>query len=222
MIICIDGPAGAGKSTAARELARRLGFRFLDTGAMYRAVTLAAVQAGVPLEDDAALADVARRVAIELAADRVLLDGQDVTRDIRTTQITSLTHFAADHPEVRARLVELQRQAAAGLNVVTEGRDQGTIVFPQAELKVFLTADPRARAERRRKDLIGRGEDLPLEEVLAQQDLRDARDSRRAVGPLIPAADAVHLSTDGLSPAQVVDELERLARRHCPLAPERG
>lgn len=218
MIICIDGPAGAGKSTAAKGLARRLGFRFLDTGAMYRAVTLAAGQANVPLDDEQALAETARQVAIELAEDRVLLNGRDVTRAIRTAEITALTHFAADNPQVRARLVELQRQAAQGSNVVTEGRDQGTVVFPQAELKVFLTADPRARAERRRKDLVGRGEALPLDDVLAQQELRDSRDSRRAVGPLIPAADAVHVTTDGLTPEQVVDELERLARARMPQA----
>jgi cytidylate kinase len=213
MIICIDGPAGAGKSTAARGLARRLGFRFLDTGAMYRAVTLAALRQGVDFEDAEAVAQVAQSVSVELAGDRVLLDGQDVTREIRTAQITGLTHFAADNPPVRQRLVELQRQAAAGQNVVTEGRDQGTVVFPQAACKFFLTADPRERAERRRKDLVLRGEDVPLDEVLSQQDLRDQRDSRRTVGPLVPAADAIHVNTDGMSPEQVLDELERLARQ---------
>ena len=212
MIICIDGPAGAGKSTAAKGLARRLGFRFLDTGAMYRAVTLAAVRAGVELADDRALAEIARSSKIELAEERVLLNGQDVTCEIRTAEITTLTHFAADNPLVRERLVELQRQAAAGQSVVTEGRDQGTVVFPHADCKIFLTADPRARAERRRRDLIRRGEVLPLEEVQAQQDLRDQRDTSRSVGPLVPAADAVYVSTDGLSPEQVVTELERLAR----------
>ena len=212
MIICIDGPAGAGKSTAARGLAKRLGFRFLDTGAMYRAVTLAAVRTGIDLADAAAMSNLANRIQIELADNRVLLDGHDVTREIRTAQITTLTHHAADNPLVRERLVELQRLAAQGQDVVTEGRDQGTVVFPKAELKVFLTADSTARAERRRKDLVLRGEDLPLDEVLAQQDLRDARDSRRAVGPLVPAADAVHVGTDGLSPEAVLDALERLAR----------
>ncbi|HEX4132814.1 MAG TPA: (d)CMP kinase [Pirellulales bacterium] len=212
MIIVIDGPAGAGKSSAARALARRLGFRFLDTGAMYRAVTLAAVRRRIPWEDDHALAALAREVEIELGDGRVLLDGEDVTQAIRAIEITSNVYHLADNPGVRHRLVELQRVAAAGQNVVTEGRDQGTVVFPRAECKIFLTASAEERARRRLGDLQTRGEALPFDEVLRQQNLRDERDAARAVGPLLRADDAIELNTDGLSPAEVVDRLEHLVR----------
>src|SRR6516162_1587574 len=149
MIVTLDGPAGAGKSTAARELARRLGFRFLDTGAMYRAVALAALRAGLSWDDTTALAALARSVTIELRGDHVLLDGQDVTADIRRSQITALTHYAASNPGVREHLVQLQRAAAGSDNIVAEGRDQGTVVFPNSQCKIFLTASPGERARRR-------------------------------------------------------------------------
>src|SRR5262245_55724862 len=166
MIVTIDGPAGAGKSSAARELARRLGFRFLDTGAMYRAVTLAARQRGYDLADADQLARLAREIRVELVDNRVLLDGNDVTTAIRKFDITTLIHHAADNGAVREQLVLWQRAAAEGSNVVTEGRDQGTVVFPDAECKIFLTADEVERAKRRHKDLQGRGEDIPFEAVL--------------------------------------------------------
>jgi cytidylate kinase len=212
MIVVIDGPAGAGKSSAARALARRLGFRFLDTGAMYRAVVLAAMRRQVDLADAAALATLARGLRIELTADRVLLSGEDVTSTVRSAEITGLTHFAADNPAVREHLVELQRAAAGVGDVVSEGRDQGTVVFPQAECKFFVTASPAERARRRMRDLEARGEHLGFEEVLAAQELRDTRDRSRAVGPLIPAADAVEIWTDGLSPEEVVAQLETIVR----------
>lgn len=212
MIVCIDGPAGAGKSTAARALAKRLGFRFLDTGAMYRAVALAAVRARIDWERPEELADLARRLSIEVHEDRVLLNGEDVTVAIRTPEITAVTYYAADNPDVRGHLVELQRAAAAGLDVVTEGRDQGTVVFPNAECKIFLTASPEERARRRLADFARRGQQTSWEEVLAQQNLRDRRDSVRKVGPLICAPDAVTVSTDGLSSEEVVDRLERIVR----------
>ncbi len=212
MIVCIDGPAGAGKSTAARELARRLGFRFLDTGAMYRAVALAAVHDGIDLENAEALAAFAQRQRIELADDRIHLNGHDVTDEIRTTRITSLTHFAANNPAVREQLVELQREAAGSDNIVTEGRDQGTIVFPDAACKIFLTASPEERARRRMHDLAARGENVEFEEVLRQQNLRDDRDRSRSVGPLAPAEDAQHVSTDGRNAEEVLRELEAIVR----------
>jgi cytidylate kinase len=212
MIVTIDGPAGAGKSSAARGLARRLGFRFLDTGAMYRAVTLAAREQGLDLTDSASLARLAGRVRIELTGDRVLLDGRDVTQAIRRFDITTATHFAADNPGVRAQLVKWQQEAAAGDNVVTEGRDQGTVVFPQAEVKIFLVADERERAERRHRDLVARGESVPFDEVLANQQLRDQRDASRAVGALVKATDAIEVSTDGLSPDEVIARLEEIVR----------
>jgi cytidylate kinase len=212
MIVAIDGPAGAGKSSAARALARRLGFRFLDTGAMYRAVTLAALRRRLSWDDPAALARLANELTIELGDGKVLLDGEDVTQAIRTLEITSLIYHAADNPDVRRRLVEMQRQAAEGLDIVSEGRDQGTVVFPNAECKIFLTATAEERAKRRSHDLAARGESLPFDEILRQQNLRDERDARRAVGPLVQAADAIELNTDGMEPGQVVDRLEEVVR----------
>lgn len=212
MIVTIDGPAGAGKSSVARALAARLGFRFLDTGAMYRAVALAAMRSGIDLADEAALVDVARRAVIDVGHDRVLLDGDDVTHEIRTFDVTSKTRFAANNPAVRAHLVELQRQIAAAGNFVTEGRDQGSVVFPTAACKIFLTASPTERARRRWLELSSRGETVTLEEVLAKQIARDANDEGRNVGPLLKADDAVEFITDGLTPDEVVDELERLVR----------
>lgn len=212
MIVTIDGPAGAGKSSAARELARRLGFRFLDTGAMYRAVTFAARQRGLDLADGEQLARLARQIRVELAGDRVLLDGVDVTAAIRKFDITTAIHHAADNAAVRGQLVLWQRAAAGGGDVVTEGRDQGTVVFPDAECKIFLTADEQERARRRHRDLLARGEEIPFEEVLANQRLRDERDSSRPVGALVKAEDAIEVSTDGLSPDEVVARLEAIVR----------
>jgi cytidylate kinase len=212
MIVTIDGPAGAGKSSAARGLARRLGFRFLDTGAMYRAVTLAARQRGLDLADSDGLAALAREVRVELAGDRVLLDGRDVTDAIRKFDIAAATQYAADNPAVRTQLVLWQRAAAAGADVVTEGRDQGTVVFPRAECKIFLTADEVERAHRRHRDLLARGEDIPFDEVLANQRLRDQRDASRTVGALIKADDAIEFSTDGLSAEEVISRLEEIVR----------
>jgi len=212
MIVTIDGPAGAGKSSAARELARRLGFRFLDTGAMYRAVTLAARERGYDLANGDQLARLVEEIHVELVGDRVLLDGKDVTTAIRKFDITTVIHHAADNGAVRGQLVLWQRAAAAGNNVVTEGRDQGTVVFPDAECKIFLTADEEERARRRHRDLVGRGEEIPFDEVLANQRLRDERDSSRAVGALRKADDAIEVSTDGLSPNEVVARLETIVR----------
>jgi cytidylate kinase len=212
MIVTIDGPAGAGKSSAARGLARRLGFRFLDTGAMYRAVTLAARERGLDLADADALSDLARSIRVELQGDRVLLDGRDVTDAIRKFDIAASTHYAADNPMVRSQLVLWQRAAAENADVVTEGRDQGTVVFPDAECKIFLTADEQERARRRHRDLRERGEDIPFDEVLANQQLRDQRDSSRSVGALVKADDAIEFFTDGLTQEEVIAELERIVR----------
>jgi cytidylate kinase len=212
MIVTLDGPAGAGKSSAARALARRLGFHFLDTGAMYRAVALAGLRRRVDWSDETALAALARQLDIQVSDDRVFLDGEDVTTAIRTSQVTALTRHTADSPGVRAHLVAVQQRAVAGGNFVTEGRDQGTVAFPNAQCKIFLTASPMERAKRRQRDLMARGENVPLEEVLAQQNQRDDGDASRAVGPLVAAADAIHVNTDGQSPDQVIDRLEALVR----------
>jgi cytidylate kinase len=219
MIITIDGPAGAGKSSVARALARRLHFTFLDTGAMYRAVTLAALRRGLALDDAAAWEELAGHVEIAFDAERVLLDGDDVTDAVRTYEISNLVRHAAGNPGVRAKLVELQRAAAANKDVVTEGRDQGTVAFPHAECKIFLTAGPEERARRRLLDLQARGEKVTFEDVLAKQNSRDDSDRSRSVGPLVAAPDAIEVLTDGLTPEQVVDRLEHLVRRRIHKVP---
>ncbi len=213
MIVTIDGPAGAGKSTTARELARRLGFRFLDTGAMYRTVAYAAVLRNLDWNETERLVELAGQVEIRFQDDRVLLDGQDVSAEIRTPETTAVTHWAANNPGVREHLVTLQRQMAGSDDIVTEGRDQGTVVFPHAECKIFLTASPAERARRRAEDLRARGEQLPLETVLAEQNQRDRSDTNRPVGPLAAAADSIEVDTDGLTRGEVVDRLEQLVRQ---------
>lgn len=217
MIITIDGPAGAGKSTVARALARRLGFRFLDTGAMYRAVALAGMQQGLDWDEPNDLARLARRISLRVAGDRIYLDDEDVTEAIRTSEVTAVTRYAAGNSQVREHLVALQRQMAGADDIVCEGRDQGTVVFPQAELKIFLTASPEERARRRLRDLQSQGEPVTPEQVLVAQQRRDHEDAGRAVGPLAAAADAVEVCTDGMTLDEVVSRLEFLAnaRRNC-------
>lgn len=212
MIITIDGPAGAGKSTTARALARRLGFRFLDTGAMYRAVALAALRRGYDWDAPDDLARLARKLNIESAGERILLDGEDVGEAVRATEVTAVTRYAADNPQVRAHLVELQRRAAGKDDIVVEGRDQGTVAFPDAQCKIFLTAGAEERARRRLRDLQAQGEPVAFEEVLAAQQRRDREDAARAVGPLRQAPDAVEVRTDGMTFDQVVDRLEQIVR----------
>ncbi len=212
MIVTIDGPAGAGKSTIARLLAQRLGFRFLDTGAMYRAVTLAALRRGLATDDPAAWAELAGRIDLRFEGQRVLLAGEDVSDAIRANRVTIHSRYAADNPRVRERLVERQREIGRTGDIVTEGRDQGTVVFPQAECKIFLTASPAERARRRVAELRQRGENPEFAEILTQQLARDQRDAERSVGPLAAAEDAIVVATDSLSIEQVVDRLVDLVR----------
>ena len=215
MIITLDGPAGAGKSSAARALARRLGWCYIDTGAMYRAVALAALERGITLEDSPRVAELAESIRIEFSNGAVLVDGRDVSTEIRTERITLATRPVADAPPVRDAMKKVQRRMAEGIDVVTEGRDQGSVVFPQAELKVFLTASAEERARRRHREEIDRGQSATLEAVLAALSRRDDADRTRPVGAMLPADDAVVLETDGMSPEQVIDRLIALleARR---------
>jgi cytidylate kinase len=213
MIVTIDGPAGAGKSSTARELARRLGFQFLDTGAMYRAVTWQCLKNNIDLRDEEAVAEAARRGNFLFESGRVIVDGAEVTREIRRSAVTDQTRFIAGNNRVRAQLVELQRRLAAVGDVVTEGRDQGTVAFPHAECKFYLTASPLKRALRRQSDLAQGGEQVPLEEILAQQEGRDQRDANREYGALKPAPDAIPIDTSDLGFDEVVQTMEEIVRQ---------
>ena len=209
-VICIDGPAASGKSTVARLVAHDLHYVYVDTGAMYRAVALVAVEQGMPLDDAERLATLAESLAIEFQGERVLVDGRDVSGEIRTERVTQATRPVADSPPVREAMKRIQRRLAAGLDLVTEGRDQGSVVFPLAELKVYLTASPEERARRRQREEQARGVATSVEDVLQSQARRDEGDRNRPVGAMRPADDAVILETDGLSAAEVVDRLARL------------
>ena len=215
MIITLDGPAGAGKSSAARALAIRLGWCYMDTGAMYRAVALIALDRLVPLDDATRIAMLAESLAIAFRDGRVFVGDRDVSTEIRTARVTAATRPVADAPPVREVMKQMQRRIAAGIDVVTEGRDQGSEVFPDAEVKVFLTASPVERALRRHREETARGVPLSLDDVLDAQNRRDEGDRMRPVGAMQPAADAVLVETDGLTPEEVVDRLVRLieARR---------
>jgi cytidylate kinase len=211
-VVTIDGPAGAGKSTVSKALADRLGWRLLDTGAMYRAVTLAALRANVDLQSDEALGKLAAMISVRLPPGRVLLDGSDVTSVIRSVEVTLATRHVADSPSVRRRLVGWQREFAAEYDVVAEGRDQGTVVFPDALCKFFMTASLDERARRRHDEFVARGELVAFKTVLNDLRERDERDASRAIAPMKPAADATIIDTTGLSLDDVVARVERAVR----------
>ncbi|KPJ66946.1 MAG: hypothetical protein AMJ43_06385 [Coxiella sp. DG_40] len=218
LIITIDGPAASGKSTTARLLAERLGATFLDTGAMYRAVTLAAMQAGVDMKDEGKLLEILDNRKFQFSAPRpcgrgggkmaVRIDGVDVTDQIREPQVTANAHYIASALKLREKLVQMQRKfTARERKIVTEGRDQGTVAFPNADIKFYLTADAAERARRRKNELQTKGESESLEEIQRAIEERDKSDENRTTGPLRPADDAIILDTTNLTIEEVVEKL---------------
>ena len=213
-MIAVDGPAGAGKSSASRALARRLGFGYVDTGAMYRAVGVLAAERGIDADDAAALGRLVAGLDFELARDgeRLLIGGRDLSAAIRRPEAGELASRVSTQPVVRQRLVALQRALGAAGGVVMEGRDIGTVVFPDARVKLYLTADPATRAARRAAEL--RAAATTVDEAALARELaeRDRRDAGRAHSPLRPAADAVVLDTTALTLEDVVEAMERVVR----------
>jgi cytidylate kinase len=215
-VIAIDGPAGAGKSTVAQQLAKRLGFVLVDTGALYRGLAFVARERGIAWTDGPALGALAATLELHFipvpdASPRLLAGERDLSDDIRTPEISMGASDVSKHPEVRAALLDLQRELGREGGVVLEGRDIGTVVFPDAEAKVFLTASADIRAERRVRDLESRGIPADFGQTLAEIQARDAQDSGRSVAPLRAASDAIVLDTTNLDIPAVVDELARLA-----------
>ena len=226
LTIAIDGPAGSGKSSVARRVAQMLGYQYLDSGAMYRALALAALQSGgIALSSESELEDLARNTQIELRAvpstlqdpcihNRVILDGDDVTQAIRTNEVAQAASRVATIAAVRKILVAAQQKAGEGGGVVMEGRDIGTVVFPKAELKIFLEATPEARAKRRWKEHLEKGDKIDLAHVVEEVHLRDKRDTERKVSPLVRAKDAVLVDNTAM-------DVEETARLIVQLAHER-
>ncbi len=214
IVVAIDGPAGAGKSTIAKQVAEQTGLTLVDTGAIYRALALSVVRQGLPHDAEAALAQVARDLPIRFDHDKVFLDDEDVSEDIRRNEISMAASTISRHPAVRAALLELQRDLGRrDEGAVLEGRDIGTVVFPDAEVKVFLTASPAERARRRAMELEERGQGAPFERVLQDIEARDKQDMEREVAPLKPADDAVVLDSTQLTQAEVIARIiETIAR----------
>ena len=207
MIIAIDGPAGSGKTTIAKLLAKRLGFSYLDTGATYRSLTLKALEADLDLGDECALSDLAGSLSLNLENDKVYLDGEDVSAEIRAPRIDKNISLVVSFPKVRELMVQLQRKIAENRDFVVEGRDITTVVFANAEFKFYLDADFEARAQRRFKELTAKGIDIDFHELKKDLKTRDKADMGREIGPLRLAPDAVKVDTTGLTIEQVVEKI---------------
>jgi cytidylate kinase len=215
-VIAIDGPSASGKGTVAARVAERLGFHYLDSGALYRLVTLAALRSAVDLEDEAALARVTAAMDIEFSGDRVFLGGEDVTQALRTEEVSAATSRVAARPPVRAALLDRQRRFRRPSGLVADGRDMGSVVFPDAPLKVFLTASVEVRATRRHKQLMEKGMYAKMGDVVEELTRRDERDTSRPVAPLKHYPDALFLDTTGLSADEAVEAVLDAWREKAP------
>jgi len=206
-IVTIDGPAGAGKSTVSRDLARRLGFTYLDTGAMYRAVAWAARRNGIDIEDKKALSELCNDLRLGFSGDRILVNGQDISSFIRTPEMDRLSSAVSKVDVVRKYLTEMQRELGRGGRLVAEGRDMGTVVFPQAAHKFFLTASAEERAKRRKMQIEYRGEEITYEEIRTQIEARDLADSTRSIAPLQAAPDCTVINSSDLTVEDVIAKI---------------
>jgi cytidylate kinase len=216
MIITIDGPAASGKGTVAKGIAARLGFEVLDTGAMYRAVALAAIRCRISCDDRSGVTGILARISLAMPHGKVILNGEDVTDPIRAPELSQGASKVAEIPAVREFLIPQQRQIAAGRDIICEGRDQGTVVFPDAPLKFFITADVRTRAERRFQQHLRQGISSTMEYEIAELKERDKRDSEREVGPLREPPDAIHIDTSHMTAEEVLNRLEEEIRKCLP------
>ncbi len=219
MNIAIDGPAGAGKSTIARRAAKEMGFIYVDTGAMYRAVALYMLNNDINVEDEIAVSEAVANVVVDLAYEgdeqQILLNGENVNGLIRTPKVSAAASKTSAYPAVRARLLDLQKNIAANNSVLMDGRDIGTVVLPNAELKIFLTASAEVRGERRYKELIAKGEEANLSSIIADIEKRDEQDRNRAVSPLVQAEDAVLVDTSNMTIDEVVNHIIELKNSVC-------
>ncbi len=215
-IIAIDGPAGSGKSTTAKQVAKRLGFTYLDTGALYRALTLLALKNGIDIESEGELVNLLQQSKFQLQSQgddiRIWINGEEATEAIRSPEVSRAVSMVARHPAVRREMVQLQRRLASQADVVVEGRDIGTVVFPEADLKIFLTASLEARAQRRLKELHEKGVEIALHELKRDIERRDAIDSQRETAPLKKAEDAIVIDTTELTIDEQVDKIVQAFR----------
>lgn len=208
-IVTLDGPSGSGKGTVGRLLARVLNFNYLDSGLLYRAVAILVIEKGIALSDVSNIEEIARNMNLEFSSEdnKIFLEGFDVSNSIRTEEISIVSSKVAQLKSVRAILHEIQRGYLKGNGLIADGRDMGTVIFPDADLKIFITASPEARAYRRHKELLGRGESVSLRDLERSIASRDRSDSERKISPLVPAVDAIIIDTSNMTVEEVKDEI---------------